>query len=857
MTRSGTATLTLASLAARTAGKTANLAFNGGTPSATDGIQFTTAAAGFINQGIFYNGADYAYMDAADTFVRNPVYGTDSGFEVADTITASTHTLLTATPAAQGSVTLNTLKLSGSGVGFPLAAGTDVLTLANGGILKTGGGSAGTISGGFVQTTDSTRDLVVRTDSASDALTASSVLGVAVPSQSATCTIGSNVITGLSSTDNMYVGMVVLVQIRSGFNPNIPWATITSIDSPTQITVNQTFDSPTGSYTLFFGGNSLTKSGAGTLTLAADSNLLNVFLNDGQLNIGSTNALGVGTIPSVTGNQTLPATITLNEGTTIDNTSGAPLTTANYNNVWNGSFTFVGTDDLWLSNLGSLTIPNDITVTTSTLGKTLKCGSGVAQTMARLTKRGPGTLQFDANGSQQLMGGLNVYEGVLATPQSYQYWNALSAGPIFLGDPAPGNSNNAVINCARVSMQNSTIAVNAGSSGTLALLSDQSISLQSLLKLNNNLTLATPAGQTISGLGLISGSGTLNIGVPAGGLSSITVYGVSKSLTNVGTVRLLNQNSYTGSTSINSGTLALGPLASINNSAEITIAAGTTLDVSQQTSPFTLSASNTLSASGTGTTVGTTAARIIGPSGGAVSFAARPIALTWAGDTSGTDTDSPALLVSQGELTLNNNSFTINGPTLGEGTYRLIQVGNGVSGTLNQNVTPSYTVSGTAIDGTKTNVISSDGSGNLILTVTPGGSSPYDTWASTNAPSGEPDDDFDGDGVSNAVEFVLGGDKDTNDLDKLPTAAASGTNMTFSFERDETSVDASVAVTIEVSNDLLAWTAGSSPYAVPDTATAGPPVEVVDNGATHSVTLTVTKAPDTKKFARLKVVITP
>ena len=191
LTRSGTATLTLASLAARTAGKTANVSFNGGTPSASDGIQITTAAAGFINQGIFYNGADYAFMDAANTFVRNPDYGTDVGFETADTITASTHTLLTSTPAAQSSVTLNTLKLSGSGVGFPLTGATDVLTLANGGILKTGGGSAGTISGGFVQTTDSLRDLVVRTDSASDELTASSVLGVAVPPLSATCTNAS------------------------------------------------------------------------------------------------------------------------------------------------------------------------------------------------------------------------------------------------------------------------------------------------------------------------------------------------------------------------------------------------------------------------------------------------------------------------------------------------------------------------------------------------------------------------------------------------------------------------------------------------------------------------------------------
>lgn len=137
--------------------------------------------------------------------------------------------------------------------------------------------------------------------------------------------------------------------------------------------------------------------------------------------------------------------------------------------------------------------------------------------------------------------------------------------------------------------------------------------------------------------------------------------------------------------------------------------------------------------------------------------------------------------------------------------------------------------------------------------------SPYETWANINAPTGDPDDDYDGDGVSNAVEFLLGGLATTNDLNKLPVAATSGNDMTFTFERDKTSVDASTVVTIEVSNDLVTWDAGSSPYVVPNTATgsANPGVTVVDNGATHTVTLTIPQAPDAKKFARLKVVITP
>ena len=139
-------------------------------------------------------------------------------------------------------------------------------------------------------------------------------------------------------------------------------------------------------------------------------------------------------------------------------------------------------------------------------------------------------------------------------------------------------------------------------------------------------------------------------------------------------------------------------------------------------------------------------------------------------------------------------------------------------------------------------------------------SDPYTLWASTNAPSTgiDPSADEDGDGVNNGVEFVVGGSITTNDLDKLPGASTTpGGDMVFSFIRDQASIHASVAVTIEVSTDLTTWNTAPSPYAVPDTATAGPPVAVVDNSdGTDTVTLTVTRAPHEAKFARLKVVVT-
>lgn len=143
-----------------------------------------------------------------------------------------------------------------------------------------------------------------------------------------------------------------------------------------------------------------------------------------------------------------------------------------------------------------------------------------------------------------------------------------------------------------------------------------------------------------------------------------------------------------------------------------------------------------------------------------------------------------------------------------------------------------------------------------------GGGSPYDTWAAINAPTtgNNPSADEDGDGVSNGVEFVLGGTISTNDLGKLPAVSTSGGNMTFTFLRAQSSIDPKTGLSIEVSTDLAAWNIPPSPYTVPDGAVANNPgVTVVKDTSPgfDTVTLTVPQTSDSKKFARLQVVITP
>jgi hypothetical protein len=114
-----------------------------------------------------------------------------------------------------------------------------------------------------------------------------------------------------------------------------------------------------------------------------------------------------------------------------------------------------------------------------------------------------------------------------------------------------------------------------------------------------------------------------------------------------------------------------------------------------------------------------------------------------------------------------------------------------------------------------------------------------------------PDFDFDGDGLPNAIEFVLGGNPTASDTQIAPTAALEDTDMVFTFRRSAES--ASYNPVVEYGSDLESWTEAGD-------GVAGVEIDVVANGfgsGVDSVAVTIPQAAtsDGRCFARLKVEI--
>jgi autotransporter-associated beta strand protein len=246
----GTASLTFGARVARTAGATGNFIISGGTNGVDNRINLT-AGAGFINQGLFFNGANYAWMDAANTFVRGITYGTDAGAVTsgaATSLASATHQEFTGNITAQDTATFTALKDSGNNA-FTLNTGA---TVTVNGILKTGNVAGGaTISGGAGIQAASGAEMVIRVNGTNDALTINTP--ILANGASSLTTSGNGTLT-LGGT-NTYTG-------------------VTNINSP--VVLNGSI--ATGAINIVAGGN---------LTINAGAVINPSNGNNGQFNVGS------------------------------------------------------------------------------------------------------------------------------------------------------------------------------------------------------------------------------------------------------------------------------------------------------------------------------------------------------------------------------------------------------------------------------------------------------------------------------------------------------------------------------------------------------------------------------------------
>ncbi|MEO7933581.1 MAG: autotransporter-associated beta strand repeat-containing protein [Chthoniobacterales bacterium] len=311
--------------------------------------------------------------------------------------------------------------------------------------------------------------------------------------------------------------------------------------------------SNTSSFTgIISGSGGLTKTGNGTLTLTSQSTYTGATnINSGTLFLGGANLLPTSTNLTVAGG----ATLLLNG----NNTAAASLSGAGIVVLGAGSFTTGSSSSTFSGTL-------------SGLGGFIKTGAGTFTISGGSTYSGATSLNAgsvivrNSAALGDVSGGI-----VLASGAELQLENDIALGKALTTSGTLRNNSGANIYSGNVTLGgNSTITADAGSieiSGDLALA-------------GNTLTVSGSADSTI--LGVISGAG------------SITKSGA-------GTLIFGDDNTYSGVTSVSSGTLQIASASALGSTAAgTTVAGGATLLIDEAVGGLNVAA-EALSLSGSGT----------------------------------------------------------------------------------------------------------------------------------------------------------------------------------------------------------------------------------------------------------------
>jgi autotransporter-associated beta strand protein len=491
---------------------------------------------------------------------------------------------------------------------------------------------------------------------------------------------------------------------------------------------------------------------------------------------------------------------------------------------------------------------------------------------------GNGGLLTLSNAANSYAGGTTLNASrVLATSSS-----ALGTGAVTIGGTNARLELGNGVNIAN------PITINAGA-GTAAMgviwvpVLNESATVSGAITING-----APGG----GGHLAANGGTLNVTGPITSSVPVTV--------RLGTVVLSNTTSSYAGMQVISGTAKVGATNAIP------VAVAPILGSGGVTGTLDLGGFNQTLA-GVTQSVAANAGSIITNSGGSDSTLTTTGTSTYVGVITNGPTNKVALNVASGALTLGgvNNTFTGNitvsggltladnaqlrftpGPNTlvnsigGNGTVNLdgdfvietagATVANGNSwtlvnvGTLTETFGATFSVVGftesanvwTKVEGTNTWTFS-EATG--VLTLSVGAASAYNSWATTmgldGTNNGPTQDNGDFDGVSNALEFVLGGNPKISDPLILPDPTVTATDFIFTFKRADES-ESEIGLTFQYGSTLTGWTdvaIGAT------TAASGSGVVVTEDAPSATVDTVVVTVPKTsavggKLFGRLRAV---
>ncbi len=318
-------------------------------------------------------------------------------------------------------------------------------------------------------------------------------------------------------------------------------------------------------------------------------------------------------------------------------------------------------------------------------------------------------------------------------------------------------------------------------------------------------------------------------GAGDGEIQSVLANGAGTSLTAVlmngsGTWTLSGNNTYTAATTVNSGTLLIN---GAQTASAVTVAFGATLGGSGEAG--TVNATGTIAPGNNG--IGTLEAGNTNLNG------------VLAIGLSGAASDRLSVT---GSLELNASTVTISGTPVAF-SYTLASATTPITGTPVLDVAiPGYEL---VVDGS------------FLKLNSTGPATPFDAWASLNeleGPDAQPGVDVEKDGLSNLLEFVLGGNPNLNDTPSVfPEIQDDPSAITLTFQRSNDSQLQPVAVKVQVSADLGIWNPADD-ILIGDENGTGPNAAsytVTPNGAFDDIVVTIPKNSSNVKFARVQAVI--